>query len=554
MSYDDSLKKDISVFCDKVKHLSEDVESDVINKYQLDLESFKSRLCFASDEVYEECNALLCEARKDLLSRGRMKNTEAVAAAIDPSKLEIITGSHDEGSYGAVYSGRLAGNFVAVKVIKNPTEKAKNDFLSEAAIMSEIRNEHVIRYLGATVKDNSVCIVMDWCDIDLKKISREARGPDPGLYVTNVVRWMCQAAAGLAWMHEVCVMIHRDVKPANILLKDGDAVVADFGFTKPLRREDSKLRGGEGSPYYKAPEIFRREPFSFPVDVYAFGVTLFEMLLGDYPYDRSITTEAQLAAAVLSGVRPDFNRLTVAIPASLKKLMEDCWQADPAKRPKMSEVVERLKAIYIETIVPPDNCAYDLWLKNFKDAITDSVSFKKFMAIMPEAGKVDPMSESAKRWRRSLLNAPPSVPYNFVVRLEDVRDIGYWYGDWIDVPKLKVIADDLKNHKWLVGFMTQSAAESAVQRQFQETKIPCFLVRCSKTKPAECPFTITCFDGTLVHHRVTKKPSGYCCLTLGKPGSEVVHKSNIFELIQALRDNGSLNAEPYGAYFSIIHY
>jgi len=341
-------------------------------------------------------------------------------------------------------------------------------------------------------------------------------------------------------MHDVCFMVHRDVKPANILLKKGDALVTDFGFTKALGSETDQLIGTDGSPYYKAPEILNREPFSFPVDVYALGVTMYEVLVGQYPYSDAIKTEEQLRIVVTRGERPDLKALPAACPASLIKLMQDCWKGVPEERPKMTEVYERLKAIYVETMVPAGTPSYNFWLQHFGDDIVDSAPLSEILKAMPEQGSV------YDRWRRQLLCIPASVPDDFSISLAELNNLVYWYGNWYDPNVLREIITALSSHTWLVGYIGRGEAEAAVMDYFSKTGRSCFLVRASKTKPVETPFTITLYDRGAINHRIMRSPDGsLSCPTLGAMGSQVARANGIFALIEQLQANGSLKAEPY---------
>ncbi|MBY0230642.1 MAG: protein kinase [Gemmataceae bacterium] len=133
---------------------------------------------------------------------------------------------------------------------------ASSRFVEEARTLARLRHPHIIAVLGAgTLPDGGLFLAMDLADGDL---SRETDRP-------SLRRWVAEAAEGLAHAHAAGV-VHRDVKPSNILLRQGSAKVADFGM--------AHLRGG--TPGFAAPE----GDAGPKADVYGLGATM-RVLLGD---------------------------------------------------------------------------------------------------------------------------------------------------------------------------------------------------------------------------------------------------------------------------------
>jgi len=170
------------------------------------------------------------------------------------------------------------------------------------------------------------------------RISASARG----MPLEEVVRLTGQIAEGLDFAHEQQI-IHRDFKPSNVLFDArGNVHLSDFGIARAVV-EMSQLTGSGpiGTPYYMAPEMSQSGTLSSLVDIYALGVTLYQMLTGDLPF-RADTPVAVLLAHMTQPV-PDMRRLRPDMPAAMAAVVLEALAKDPAQRtPRAGVLAERL--------------------------------------------------------------------------------------------------------------------------------------------------------------------------------------------------------------------
>ena len=258
------------------------------------------------------------------------------------SKDELI----GEGGFGTVYKGVYKGTTVAVKELKSfglSDPKIFSDIRREIALLNQLRSPYIVTCLGSMATRSKVMIVMEYCKYGT--LTKLLRGPP--LSRKMRLRLLTDVARGMDYLHRNSI-IHRDLKPDNLLLVSLSlsapvrVKISDFGSSRAvveLNGTAQNLTRGVGTPVYMAPEQFNGAQYSFPSDVYAYGMVSWEVWYQCPPYSNFTSTEAILSF-VCSGHRP-----TVAESCPIRDLLASCWQQDPGKRPRFSEVVKELETV-----------------------------------------------------------------------------------------------------------------------------------------------------------------------------------------------------------------
>jgi serine/threonine protein kinase len=176
-------------------------------------------------------------------------------------------------------------------------------------------------------------------------IELERKGDPPADWTpTRKLITIFGIAGAMRYLHSKKIM-HRDLKTENILLTQQlEPRVGDFGLSKMIvpidDREGVLMTGRIGTPLYMAPEIFADEQYSFEVDVYAFGMVLYEILSPVAPFPDIINPLA-LGLKISQGERPPIGP---SIPSSFAQLIESCWAGNPADRPDFESIVASLSS------------------------------------------------------------------------------------------------------------------------------------------------------------------------------------------------------------------
>ncbi|HEX6629074.1 MAG TPA: serine/threonine-protein kinase [Gemmatimonadaceae bacterium] len=222
-------------------------------------------------------------------------------------------------------------------------------FRREILTVARLQHPHIVPVIKAGEVDGLPYLVMPYVDGESLDIRLRRTG---ALGVREAIGIMKDVARALAFAHERGV-VHRDIKPGNILLASGSATVTDFGVAKAL---STARRSGEttknvltntgmslGTILYMAPEQAAGDPnIDGRADIYAFGIAAYEMLAGTAPFAN--LDPRQMLTARLTLPPPPLSALRKDVPAGLEKLIARCLAIDPADRPQSAtELVEMLE-------------------------------------------------------------------------------------------------------------------------------------------------------------------------------------------------------------------
>ncbi|MDQ3300558.1 MAG: serine/threonine protein kinase, partial [Myxococcota bacterium] len=233
-------------------------------------------------------------------------------------------GSGGMGTVYAAYDPRLDRR-VAVKLLHAAGSDANARMLREARALGKLAHPNVIAIHDADEQDGTVHVVMELVTgVPLRTWISTPRA------WRDVLRVMREAGAGLAAAHRAG-LVHRDIKPDNILVGDDRSRVVDFGLADA--DAESELSDGAGTPNYMAPEVLAGEAATIASDQFSFGVTLYEALHGERPHVGTTRAELLEAARNAASARPSRTRVErpVAGPSAFRTAMEA--GRDPAGDP-----------------------------------------------------------------------------------------------------------------------------------------------------------------------------------------------------------------------------
>ncbi|KAF0900008.1 hypothetical protein E2562_026249 [Oryza meyeriana var. granulata] len=268
-----------------------------------------------------------------------------------------------QGGFGAVYYAELRGEKAAIKKMDM---QATHEFLAELKVLTHVHHLNLVRLIGYCI-ESSLFLVYEF--IENGNLSQHLRGTgyEPLSWAARV-QIALDSARGLEYIHEhtVPVYIHRDIKSANILIdKNYRAKVADFGLTKLTEVGGTSMPTGTrvvGTFGYMPPEYARYGDVSPKIDVYAFGVVLYELISAKEAIVRSTDSASDSKGLVylfeeaLNSPDPKEGLQTLIDPKlgddnpidsilKLTQLAKVCTQEDPKLRPSMRSVVVALMTL-----------------------------------------------------------------------------------------------------------------------------------------------------------------------------------------------------------------
>ncbi|GBG88292.1 hypothetical protein CBR_g46858 [Chara braunii] len=189
-----------------------------------------------------------------------------------------------EGSFGKVYKGRrkYTGQTVAMKFIlkHGKSERDIKNLRQEIEILRQLKHENIIQMLDAFETPHEFCVVTEFAQGELFEILED----DQCLPEGQVQAIAKQLVRALHYLHSNRI-IHRDMKPQNILIGAGGRVkLCDFGFARAMSCNTMVLTSIKGTPLYMAPELVQEQPYNHTADLWSLGVILYELFVGQPPF------------------------------------------------------------------------------------------------------------------------------------------------------------------------------------------------------------------------------------------------------------------------------
>uniref|UniRef100_A0A0X3QET9 Protein kinase domain-containing protein n=1 Tax=Schistocephalus solidus TaxID=70667 RepID=A0A0X3QET9_SCHSO len=232
------------------------------------------------------------------------------------------------GAQGVVFRGILNGQPIAVKKVQKQSE-------TDIRHLRNLRHPNIVRFIGVCVQSPCYCVLMEYCpNGQLYDLLHNGLPVSP----SSIASWTKQIANGMHYLHSNKV-VHRDLKSPNVLIgADGGLKISDFGVAKEFTENSTKMSFA-GTVAWMAPEIMRNDPCSFKVDVWSFGVLLWEILTCEVPY------YGVDYGALIYGVASSELRLPIptTCPTEFRVLMKQCWHTKPRCRPSFRQIISHLE-------------------------------------------------------------------------------------------------------------------------------------------------------------------------------------------------------------------
>ncbi|HEX6643111.1 MAG TPA: serine/threonine-protein kinase [Gemmatimonadales bacterium] len=233
------------------------------------------------------------------------------------------------------------GRKVVVKVLPPDLAAGVNRerFRREIHLAAQLQHPHIVPLLTAGEDGDLLYYTMPFVSGESLRIRLEERGRLP---VKDVVRLLTDIVDALAYAHAHGV-VHRDIKPGNVLTQRSHALVTDFGVAKALSAALPQAHATTsglaiGTPAYMAPEQLAADPAAdHRVDLYAVGLLAYELLTGEAPFAGPSPTATM--AAQLTRDPPPIAEQRPDVPPELAAIIHDCLAKDPDRRPATAEAL-----------------------------------------------------------------------------------------------------------------------------------------------------------------------------------------------------------------------
>jgi serine/threonine protein kinase len=366
------------------------------------------------------------KTKKDTGLTGTLTGEETQAPDIQASEVKVME-KIGGGCFGTVYRGICRGKDVAVKKLHQQTlvDSALEEFKKEVEIMTHLRHPNIVLLMGACTEPGNLMIITEM--MPRGDVSSIIHSQNVKISLLKKLHMAKDVAQGMNWLH--CSnppIIHRDVKPTNLLVDDNwNVKICDFGLSTITRDKPVVDNGlAPGTPLWMSPEVLQGKVLNEKVDIYSYGIVLWEMLTGQEPFTDHDSYNAFVQAVCIEKERPP---IPEDMHPSLSNLLELCWHADPSMRCTFEQIITKLDDAMVECTIP-DQDAAQMWKDNWMGK--DEISFNKFVAVLARKLDLQFGRDRERNLDYKCLRALLAVEKdeNFTINIEKFGLLIKWFG------------------------------------------------------------------------------------------------------------------------------
>ena len=240
------------------------------------------------------------------------------------------------GSFSIIYKGFKVANHnepqktVAIKQITKIIDNKY--FKNEISLMKGLDHPNILKFIDVIKSKGTIYIILEYCN-----------GGDLSKYISsdntnNNNRYFSQILSGLEYLYENNIL-HRDIKPQNILIHNNDIKISDFGFAKAFEKNEL-ITTFCGSPLYMAPEIIIDREYNLQSDIWSLGVIIYELFTKMHPYHTS--SKQELWNNIKNGIDIDFHMID---NESIRYFLEPLLVSNPILRTRWDTLFLRFNEI-----------------------------------------------------------------------------------------------------------------------------------------------------------------------------------------------------------------
>eukprot|EP00760_Papus_ankaliazontas_P026912 PhM_4_TR3087/c0_g1_i1/m.53863 len=205
-----------------------------------------------------------------------------------------------------------------------------------------LSKRNLVGFIGVAYSSNrsTAYILLERLDMNLESVLKAVKGGLPESFVRAVAH---QVLTGLQFLHTAMHVVHRDVKPSNVVLRTstGEVKVTDFGVSSRSSENDSQMETYVGCAKYMSPERLHCQNYTYPSDVWSLGIMLQEMLTGVHPLAHLEQGYWELRKSVTEQPPPVLSeRDRSKVSPECCEFLQSCIRTDPKQRAKVAELLQ----------------------------------------------------------------------------------------------------------------------------------------------------------------------------------------------------------------------